>query len=401
MKKKYVFKNNGEEKLAKELTIAYRDLKKTDKKLISQERDKKKRAAELAIANKSILFQNKENVFKAKLLNTIGQAVMATDLDGIINYWNNAAGIIYGWTTDEAIGKNVINLIYAKQTREQSFEIMSKLSQGDSWSGEILVQRKCGQIFPAFVTDSPVYNEHNILSGIIGVSIDITELKKTELKMLKSESQIRNFAAHLNNVVEDERASIAREIHDELGQQLVGIKIGLSSLKSPVGTNSKTEETINEMMNEIDTTIQSLRKIATQLRPGILDSLGLIPSIQWLGNEFKKKTNIKCLTEIYTTDLKFKKNISTCFFRICQESLTNILKHAAASEVAIHVKQNENELIMKISDNGKGMSSEKLENPFSMGLLGMHERANIIGGKLNIYSQKDQGTTIQLQAILN
>ena len=157
---------------------------------------------------------------------------------------------------------------------------------------------------------------------------------------------------------------------------------------------------MNDMMIDVENTIQALRKIATELRPGILDTLGLIPSIHWLVSEFEKKTGIKCRLHPDIKKQKYDQNLSTCFFRICQESLTNISKHAAASEVVIDVKQDKNELTLKISDNGKGIASEKLENPFSMGLLGMRERANIIGAHLLIMSKKDEGTTVQVKAAL-
>lgn len=238
--------------------------------------------------------------------------------------------------------------------------------------------------------------------------INMTRIRKIELqkkeayeRLVRSESQVRNFARHLNQVVEEERSSIAREIHDELGQQLAGIKIGISTFKKPGSTDLLIEEKVNSIMKDVDVTIQSLRKIATQLRPGILDTLGLIPSIAWLGGEFEKKSKIKCFLELPENEQKFEKNISTCFFRICQEALTNISKHAEASRVIISVDQEGDRLTLKISDNGKGMASEKIENPFSMGLLGMRERAGIIGAHLLILSRKEEGTTIQLQAKLN
>ena len=156
-------------------------------------------------------------------------------------------------------------------------------------------------------------------------------------------------------------------------------------------------------MNETDNTIQSLRKIATELRPGILDSLGIIPSIQWLATEFEKKTSVECIVELNVQEQlePVSKKISICFFRICQEALTNITKHAEAKEVRIWITQNNHEFILKIADDGKGIVTEKLENPFSMGLLGMRERAKLINANLNITSEKGEGTTIQLQVKLN
>lgn len=254
--------------------------------------------------------------------------------------------------------------------------------------------------------------------GLGIVTKDITDLKQSIEKLTKAETEIRNFARHINKVLEDERAHIAREIHDDIGQQLAGIKMGLALLKKALfnspevgklahatlplsGGDGGGPGALDGMMKNVDDTIQSLRKIATELRPGILDSLGLIPSIKWLAQEFEKKTGIKCFIEAEAKEQMFEKNLSTCFFRICQESLTNISKHAEASEIKIKTFQNDRELLLEISDNGKGISSEKLDNPFSMGLLGMRERANIIGGELQIKSQKNMGTTIQLKAHVN
>lgn len=220
------------------------------------------------------------------------------------------------------------------------------------------------------------------------------QLKEEHHKLLRTEAQVRNFAGHLNKILEEERAKIAREIHDDIGQQLVGMKIHIQQLRN----NSNTDK-VNELVQEVDVLIQSLRKIATELRPGILDSLGLIPSIDWLSKEFEKKTNIKCdavLEEFDEVDV-INKEMAICFFRICQESLTNVSKHANASRVVIELNKQTTGLYMKIADNGKGIANKRLENPFSMGLLGMRERANLIGGNLSIDSKEGKGTTIQLR----
>lgn len=223
------------------------------------------------------------------------------------------------------------------------------------------------------------------------------ELKHTEEDLVRSRAQLRNFAHHLNHIQEEDRAHLARELHDELSQQLAGIKMGLS-LITMFGSKEKMAEKARDMLKDVDSAIQAMRKIATELRPGILDSLGLIPSLEWLGMEFEKNKKIKCITISDVNGSSFEKDISNCFFRVCQESLTNICKHADATEVNIELHQDLNNLTMKISDNGKGIASEKLENPFSMGLLGMRERASLIGAELNVISKKDSGTTIQLKA---
>lgn len=228
------------------------------------------------------------------------------------------------------------------------------------------------------------------------------ELQKKQAyeKLLRSESQVRKFATHLNHVLEEERYRIAREIHDELGQKLTGLKMDISQLKKSEKNDKDILQKSDEMIKEVDHIIQSVKKIATELRPGILDTLGLIPSIEWLGKEFEKRTHIKCRLDLDVAEQKFEKDFSTCFFRICQESLTNVSRHSGAKNVTISMQKNKGNLILKVADNGKGIEREKLENHFSIGLVGMQERANILGADLQITSKKRAGTTVRLEAAI-
>ncbi|MGZ3867326.1 MAG: PAS domain-containing sensor histidine kinase, partial [Bacteroidia bacterium] len=244
------------------------------------------------------------------------------------------------------------------------------------------------------------FDENGKPSGLYGIALDVTERKETEEKIIQSEKQVRNFVKHLNDVLEDERTRIAREIHDELGQRLAGLKFGLSSLKKQSDLKKIASDKVSEMITDVDDSIQSLRKIATELRPGILDTLGLIASIEWLASEFEKKTGIKCLLHVEVKEQVFANKISICFFRICQEGLNNVGKHSNASEVTISIKQNGTALEILISDNGKGIENERLENPFSLGIVGMRERAEMINGTFEIKSKKGSGTSIRLEAVI-
>lgn len=227
---------------------------------------------------------------------------------------------------------------------------------------------------------------------------NITRRKEIEHELQRSEQQIRSFAAYLNKATEDQRTHLAREIHDELGQQLAGIKFGISSLRKSMAGNPGAESMLSEIVGDVEQTIQSLRKIATELRPGILDTLGLAASIQWLMKEFNKKTKIDCKVNLEVNEHQFSKELSTCFFRICQEALSNIAKHADASKVQVHLFIVRNNIHMTIHDNGKGIQSTKQNNPFSMGLLGMKERATGQGGTFEIQSEPLKGTTIDISA---
>ena len=146
--------------------------------------------------------------------------MLATDNNGTINFWNKAAEKIYGWTSEEAIGKNVYELIRPQKTGGQDIDSKQLLADGNNWSGEIMVQRKDSNIFPIYVTEAAVYDHHNKISGVISVSSDITERKKIDRDLKDLNQQLNSLSGHLQNVREEERTKIARDIHDELAQQL-------------------------------------------------------------------------------------------------------------------------------------------------------------------------------------
>jgi two-component system sensor histidine kinase UhpB len=226
------------------------------------------------------------------------------------------------------------------------------------------------------------------------------EKQRSQDELRRSELQIRNFATHLDNILEQERAKISREIHDELGQQLIGIKYLIDFCKNDSDSTDGLKEKLAHILGDIDHAIHTTKEIASGLRPAILDSFGLIPAIEWMSKEFEAKTNIKCKFENSIEDLKVEDKISTTLFRICQETLNNIAKHSGASEAYIEMERTKNNLILEISDNGKGIDEKNLKNSLSMGIIGMHERAKIIGAKLNIRSGAKLGTSVTLSVSL-
>jgi signal transduction histidine kinase len=228
-----------------------------------------------------------------------------------------------------------------------------------------------------------------------------SERKKITSALEVSEKRARNFAKQLNDALEEERLRIAREIHDDLGQQFSGLKMSLASLKRLKGFNANIEEIVDGMIGDVDTSIQSLRQIANELRPVILDKLGLIAAIEWLVSGFEKKNKVECFVQLPDTTILLDKVQEINIFRICQEVFTNIAKHAGASKVKVLIEKNGDELTVTIRDNGKGIEKSNVQKSLSMGLINMQERAIFIGGNLTIDSTPGIGSEIKLTLLVN
>jgi signal transduction histidine kinase len=223
-----------------------------------------------------------------------------------------------------------------------------------------------------------------------------TERKKIMTALESSEKRARGFAGRLNNAIEEERAHMAREIHDEFGQHLSGLKMSLSALKKRTPSGQELVEHIDTLIDDLNLSIQSVRRLANELRPVLIDKLGLFASIEWLITAFMKKTGTKASFFSTVVEPNMNKQVEINVFRICQEALTNIAKHAEATTVSVQIANAENHLVVKIIDNGKGMEQNNLGEILSMGLMNMKERANLINAKLVIKSTRLEGTIIEL-----
>ncbi|MDQ7949680.1 MAG: histidine kinase [Pedobacter sp.] len=222
-----------------------------------------------------------------------------------------------------------------------------------------------------------------------------TERKRIISELEMSEKRARGFAGQLNNALEEERSRMAREIHDEFGQQLSGLKMSLSALRKRHQGDRDMEELIVALVADVDHSIDSVRRLANELRPALLDKLGLFSAIEWLVVEFQKKTGVEAQFRTDFEQPMMEKSIEINIFRICQEALTNIAKHAKATRVGIQIERVNTQLLIKIMDNGKGIGSEILKDPLSMGLMNMKERSNLIQAELQINSAQ-AGTVIEL-----
>ena len=208
---------------------------------------------------------------------------------------------------------------------------------------------------------------------------------------------MRALTAHLERIREEERTRIAREIHDELGQALTGLKMDLSWFAGRLPNQPALHDKSAAMLKLIDSTVNSVRRLSTELRPAILDNLGLIPAIEWLAQEFEKRTGVTCEFLATDDDLTVDEERTTALFRICQEALTNVARYAQATEVHIVIETDDKHISVRISDNGRGITEADARGTKSFGLLGMRERARLLGGTFEITGTPGQGTTLTVR----
>jgi len=232
--------------------------------------------------------------------------------------------------------------------------------------------------------------------------VEIAERKHAEEQFKETLDQLRALAARLQSVREEERASIAREIHDELGQACTAIKMDLALVGRKISKKqTQLRAKIESSMQLVDDMIVTLRRIASDLRPRTLDDLGLAAALEWQSQEFEKRSGIHCHLVLPLEPLNLDSERSTAIFRIFQESLTNVTRHAQATSVEAYLEIAEGQLIFRVHDNGKGFDPAETKAKKSLGLVGMQERAHLLNGEVSIEGIPGSGTTMVLRIPLS
>jgi PAS domain S-box-containing protein len=242
-----------------------------------------------------------------------------------------------------------------------------------------------------------LYDREGRIIGHFGIQRDVTDRRQAENEVLRSRQELRDLTARLQMVREEERTSLAREVHDELGQALTGLKIDLAWLKPRVADRRALAERVQSIIVRIDGAMDTVRRIATDLRPSVLDDLGLVAAVEWQTQDFGRSTGITAQLEVQSTYPELDQACATTAFRILQETLTNVARHAKATRVTIALRVSAEALTLEVRDNGRGISKAEMASPRSLGLLGSRERAIACGGELVIDGVRGKGTTVSLR----
>jgi PAS domain S-box-containing protein len=329
------------------------------------------------------------NLFENSLL-----GISITNPEGRLIQVNMAYAKMYGYNNPEEILAEVSNVKHLYVKPEDRNEVIRALSRhGFMEPKEFELVRRDGSRFFVLVSISQIRSSDGKLLYNQATHIDLTERRKMESELRNSKELLENLYQHLNEVRENERATISREIHDELGQSMTALKLDLNQMHKYVGTNPEAIIKLDSMIELVSNTIKDVQRISSDLRPGILDDLGLVSAIEWYCDEFEKRTGIKCSQKLENSAFSDPR-INLTFFRALQEALTNVIRHAKASYVNVKLHQSNKGVTLTIQDNGIGIPEVKIKSYKSMGLISMRERVRQLNGKIDISSKKGDGTKL-------
>ncbi|UCH09806.1 MAG: PAS domain S-box protein [Fidelibacterota bacterium] len=317
--------------------------------------------------------------------------------DGEIIYANEAIASMFGYENAEEFLKINIRSLYPNPGDRQ--QILSRFEAEDHVRNlELCLRRKDGSIIWVEENANATRDDEGNIKWYQGFISDITARKQAEEELRDLSERFQNLSAHLQSMREKERTGLAREIHDELGQSLTALQIDLSRLRDGIPTDqADLTQRVDAMYEFVDAIIESTQKISTQLRPVLLDTLGLSAAIEWQVDEFQKRTGIHCDVMINAEDSDLDPEQSTGIFRILQESLTNVSRHAKATEVKVSFKQDDQGLMLEVVDNGIGIEPAQVSDSMAYGLIGMRERIRPWKGEVHVSGRKGRGTMVTVR----
>lgn len=368
------------------------------------------RTAELSAANRKLhaeirerqraeaVLRESEARFRA-LVDTAPLGIPILSGDGRFTYLNARLLGMLGYERKEMLGKELLSFVHSEDTERVQLAVRD-LAHGVRSTATVRHRflRKEGRPIWCESSFSSVGDGRGNLRSCIAMVRDIEQRKAYEDELEASRQRLRLLSQRLLSIQEEERRRIAREIHDELGQALTALKYDVSWLNQRRGKrDEETSVKLRKMDELIDGTIRSVRRISADIRPAVLDDLGLVSAIEWLVQEFRARSGIRCHLEIGLDDPDVPKAAATTVFRVAQEAMTNVLRHAGATRLDIRLHQRGGRLRLEIVDNGKGITEDQISSATSLGLIGIRERAHHLSGEAEIGRAMPRGTFVRLE----
>jgi PAS domain S-box-containing protein len=333
------------------------------------------------------------SIYTRNLIEASIDSLVTITIDWKITDVNLATENITGIERKKLIGSDITEYFTEPDKAVKCFETV--LKNGVIKDYPLIILHKSGRQTDVLYNATLITNEAGEVQSIFAAARDITTRIKIEEELRESKKLLEKLYLHQNEIRENERALISRAVHDELGQAMTALKLDLNMMRKYVSNDPEALTKLNSMIILISDTIKIVQRISSDLRPGILDDLGLVAAVEWYCDEFEERTGIKCTLELEVPD-GTDPQISLVIFRILQESLTNVIRHAMASCVSIKLNQVSEGITMIIHDNGIGIPEEKIESFQSMGLINMRERIKQFNGRFNFLSTKGDGTKLTI-----
>jgi PAS domain S-box-containing protein len=339
---------------------------------------------------------------QAALLELTQDSVFVIDIEGTVLFWSRGAEAMLGYSKAEAAGKIAHELLLTEFPKPFA-EIREQLMQVGHWEGDLIKTTRDGRRVVVAGRWALQWGKRDQAPRVLVINSDITERKLGEEALVLQREQLRALAERLQWVREEDRKRVARDLHDQIGQILTAIKMDMTWMtrhlpEAEVAVLSRIKESI-QLIND---GVKAVRAICSGLRPGVLDDLGLAAAIEWQANEFASRNGVLCQVSVPPVDLHLDGDRATATFRIFQECLTNVIRHAQAKSVRVDLCQEEESILLVVQDDGIGFSESGFSNAFgSLGLLGMKERAQFCGGDMQISSSPGNGTTVTVRVPLD
>jgi PAS domain S-box-containing protein len=339
-----------------------------------------------------------ETAEQAALLELTQDSVFVIDMEGKILFWSRGAEVMFGYSKSHAIG-NIAHELLCTGFPQPLDEIRTELMRVGHWEGDLLKTARDGRRVVVAGRWALQWGKRDQAPRVLVISSDITERKRGEEALVLQREQLRALAERLQTVREEDRKKVARDLHDQIGQILTAIKMDLTWMTRHL---PKSEDAllarVTESIQSINVGVKSVRTICSGLRPGVLDDLGLAAAIEWQASEFTSRNGVHCEVSVPPVDLHLDGDRATATFRIFQECLTNVIRHAQAKSVRVALCQEDENILLVVEDDGIGFIETGVSNSLgSLGLLGMKERAQFCGGDVHISSSPGNGTTVTVR----